>query len=185
MNRLSSLAGLLLAILVASVGVSKAGTAAPSSAPVVGEVHRDADVGDILKIIEEHLKRFTVSVHNLAVMRDGLAREIFTDDERARLGDIFAITNSFRKSLGPAFFVGPLVSKMRLPEDADTVRQTFYYTAQNAYFAADSNVKDVNRYMTDIRNAAVLTEVTKVRDSMTAIRDILQAVPKYGKDASH
>ena len=185
MNKLSSLAWLWSAVLIASPGVSNTGVNAPSPALVVGDVHHGTDASDILATIEEHLKRFTVSVHNLAEMRDGLAREKFTDDERARLGDILAVTNSFRKSLGPAFFVGPLVAKMRLPEDADTVRQTFYFTAQNAYFAADSNVNDVSRYMADIHNAAALTQVTNVRDSMTAIRDILQAVPKYDKGPSH
>src|ERR1700693_4158856 len=117
MRNFSALAGLLSAVLVASAGVSQAGTVAPpSSATGVVEVRHDADVGDVLDAIDEHLKRFTVSVHNLAEMRDGIARERFTDDERARLGDIFASTQSFRKALGPAFFVGPLVAKMRVPE---------------------------------------------------------------------
>jgi hypothetical protein len=50
------------------VEVSRKQAAAPSPAPVVGEAHRDSDVGDILKTVEEHLKRFTVSVRKCATV---------------------------------------------------------------------------------------------------------------------
>jgi hypothetical protein len=185
MNKLTSFARLLSALLVASGGVTQAGTIAPPSATAVGDVQHHTNVGSTLDTIDEQLKRLSVSLHNLAEMRDGLSREDFTDNERARLGDIFAIANAFRKSLSPVLFVGPLIAKMRLPEDAEIVGQTFYFTARSALLYTESDVRDIDRYMTDIHNATALAQVAKVRDAMTALRDILQAVPHFDKDATH
>jgi ORF6N domain len=80
--------------------------------------------------------------------------------------------------LDPAFFVGRLVAEMRLPADADTVRRTFYVTANNMVTSADFDVIDVNKYMTVMRNTAAKAQAARVRDAMIAIRDILQSVPK-------
>jgi hypothetical protein len=185
MKTVTSLATLLSALLMASIGVSQAGAVVPTWAPAAGDVRHDPDVGPLLDSINEQFKRLSVSVHNLAEMRDGLARENFNDTERARLGDIFAVYNSFRKTLAAALTVGPLIAKMRLPEDANTVGQTFYLAATNAHYLTESDITDLNRYMTDIHNAAALAQVTKVRDAMGAIRDILQAVPHFGTGAAH
>jgi hypothetical protein len=79
-------------------------------------------------------------------------------------------------SLDPPFFVGGLVAEMQDPKDADTVRRTFYVTANNMVTSADFDVMDVNRHMTDIHNAAALAQAVRVRDAMIAIRDTLKAV---------
>jgi hypothetical protein len=67
---------------------------------------------------------------------------------------------------------------MRLPEDADIVRRTFYVAANNVVVAADFEVSDINKSMSVMRNAAAIAQATKVRDAMVSIRDILQAVAK-------
>jgi hypothetical protein len=137
------------------------------------------DVADVLKAISEQLKPLSVSEHNLAEMRDVFfGRKDISDEESAHVNDVLATTKAFRKALDPAFFVGRLVAEMRLPADADTVRRTFYVTANNMVTSADFDVIDVNKYMTVMRNTAAKAQAARVRDAMIAIRDILQSVPK-------
>jgi hypothetical protein len=136
----------------------------------------NTNVSDVLGTIKEELKSFSVSQHNLAEMRDGLRREEFTDEERARVGDILSTTNAFKASLNPPFFVGGLVAEMQDPKDADTVRRTFYLTADNMVTGADFDIMNVNKHMTGIHNAAALAQAARVRDAMIAIRDTLKAV---------
>jgi len=137
------------------------------------------DPADALKAISEQLKSFSVSQHNLAEMRDGFFGKKSIDDmETAHVDDVLSATKEFRKELELPFFVGKLVAEMRLAEDADTVRRTFYMTAQRAVMITDADIKDVDRYLTAMHDAAARTQVVKVRDAMISIRDILQSVPK-------
>jgi hypothetical protein len=64
---------------------------------------------------------------------------------------------------------------MRLPADADTVRRTFYVTANNMVTSADFDVIGLNKQMTGIRNAAALAQAARVRDAMIVVRDTLKA----------
>lgn len=135
----------------------------------------NTNVSDVLGTIKEQMKSFSVSRHNLAEMRDGLRREKFTDEERARVRDILSTTNAFMASLDPPLFVGGLVAEMQEPKDADTVRRTFYITADHMVTSADFDLSDVNKHMTGIHNAAALAQAVRVRDAMIAIRDTLKA----------
>jgi hypothetical protein len=134
------------------------------------------DIDNVLKAISEQMKPLFVSEHNLAEMRGG--------EESAHVDDVLTITLTFRRALDPAFFVGGLVAKMRLPEDAETVRRTFYITAENMAGIADASIRDVNESMADLRSTAAKVQAGRIRDAMIAIRGILRALPKNDKQSA-
>lgn len=152
--------GLILAIVLGAV-------------PAYGQTV--PQVTDALASIRARDNSLNQCYENMLGMADG--------QDTSVLASAIDFINLMRVSDTGVVAVANLVTHMRDPADLQYVRAQLQYTLGNALFVSDLSVKAINGYMALLKAPAAVAEVTKARDEMIAIREVLRSL-KDGSPAS-
>jgi hypothetical protein len=103
-----------------------------------------------------------------------MQRHLSTPIESQCVGYITAAFIDAQEEFSKAIELGHLYTLMRSPKDADTVRDHFALSAQEAVELGSLQLGQINDCMRDLTTPTVLAEATEVRDAAQKIIELLR-----------
>jgi len=133
----------------------------------------DASFDEVLQVLKVQSEQLATSARNLLDMPGGSTG----NPDQALMQRTADAANSFRGDLTGTMAVGKLVPLMQSPQDKTTAHKMERILVDQATTSADQSIAYINKLMPSIASAAVVTEITKIRDELVTIRETLKTMP--------